>query len=842
MMSLLFASAWAQEAPAEVPLTPPSLASLPEVPWPGDDTRDSVTVGLTLEIDASGAVTKVEVTTPAGEPFDQVARDTLAQAMFVPASDPTGPIPVVIAFTYEFVRPAPVVLMGRMEGIALEKATLAPLANARVLVTLADATTLETRVEPTGSWHLDEVPAGRVEVRIVSPGHDDTVTPVEVREKEAVSIETFTRSRAYGENEALGRYEPDAVPVVTRRTISIEEARRIPGTFGDPVRAVQSLPGVSVTPAGPGGGGLVLRGSNPANSKVYVDGVEIPLVFHLGNFRSVINPNLIDRVDYLPGTFGVNYGRGTGGVIDLKTSDSYPEHWRAAWQTDFIDTSVFAQGKLRPDSEAPVGLSVAVRRSYLDAWLPLLIPDDQPTINPSWFDWQVKVDDLAGKDRWMVFAYGSNDKLFITSDDSESASGDLSNAYGTFRVVGRWRSDPSATISGYVQPYLGTDGFQLGLGTDQGLEQDSLSMGVRAELVAAAAPGLRLAVGLDATVARETSIVEFPDLPFAGTDPFAAPEPVSIEQTNWSWSPDPYLEARWQPLADRERFLVAAGVRGSTWGVDDEGFLFALDPRLSTRFAVTPGFAVKAGTGLYHQPLSQNALDPYEVLEQPLERSVSSELGFELRAKETWSLDATGFYKSVDRIAVDNPDFSDPDTDALYVDTGLGRMYGAEFMARKAATGPWFGWLSYTLSRSERRDDEAGDWYAFDFDQTHNLVALAGVRLPYDFELSGRHQYLTGSPFTESREGSFDLDTGLYEPTSGPTNGARQPDYWTVDVRASKLFTWKRVQLLTYVDVLGLLNGVNPSGVNYAYDYSDYTFVAGLPTIPSLGFELKGTF
>jgi len=64
-------------------------------------------------------------------------------------------------------------------------------------------------------------------------------------------------------------------------TLTMAEVRRVPGTFGDPVRVIQSLPGAARAPFGTGL--LVLRGANPEDSNVYVDGVEVPLVYHLNS-------------------------------------------------------------------------------------------------------------------------------------------------------------------------------------------------------------------------------------------------------------------------------------------------------------------------------------------------------------------------------------------------------------------------------------------------------------------------------------------------------------------------------------------------------------------------------
>ena len=104
-------------------------------------------------------------------------------------------------------------------------------------------------------------------------------------------------------------------PAVTRYELAQPELKVVPGTFGDPLRVVQNLPGVARTPFGLGA--LVIRGASPNDSGIYVEGHKIPLLYHFLVGPGVLAPELIDRIDFFPGNFGVNYGRVTAGVVDV---------------------------------------------------------------------------------------------------------------------------------------------------------------------------------------------------------------------------------------------------------------------------------------------------------------------------------------------------------------------------------------------------------------------------------------------------------------------------------------------------------------------------------------------
>ena len=99
-----------------------------------------------------------------------------------------------------------------------------------------------------------------------------------------------------------------------------------------------------------------------------------------------MNADLIDTVDYLPGSYGVQYGRSLGGVVDVKTKQEFPEDNQFYWSTDVIDSGGLVQGRV-----GDWGVAVAGRRSYIDVFIPLFTENQNFTISPKWYDYQVKV-------------------------------------------------------------------------------------------------------------------------------------------------------------------------------------------------------------------------------------------------------------------------------------------------------------------------------------------------------------------------------------------------------------------------------------------------------------------
>ncbi len=172
-------------------------------------------------------------------------------------------------------------------------------------------------------------------------------------------------------------------------------------------------------------------------------------------------------------------------------------------------------------------------------------------------------------------------------------------------------------------------------------------------------------------------------------------------------------------------------------------------------------------------------------------------------------------------------------------------------MIRHNPVGNFFGWISYTLSKAERREvplqdrgnsvpSEADEWRPFEYDQTHILVALAGVELPRDWGVSGRFRYTTGNPYTPYDGAMYDADQDSYFPfQSGEALSDRLAPFMALDLRADKRFTFKRWWLEAYLDMLNVMRGENPEALRYNYDYTDSAPIRGLPFIPSPGIRAE---
>jgi hypothetical protein len=263
------------------------------------------------------------------------------------------------------------------------------------------------------------------------------------------------------------------------------------------------------------------------------------------------------------------------------------------------------------------------------------------------------------------------------------------------------------------------------------------------------------------------------------------------------------------------------------------------NPRLQVAWRVVPRLSLTLGGGVYGQPPDPEDMSP--VFGNPrvnVSRALHASAGASFRLRPTLSFEAVGFYKRLDDLVARSASPSPPVAEAL-VQTGQGRSYGGQLLLRQELSRGFFGWVTYSLIRSERRDGPDRSWRLFDYDQTHVLALLASYDFGHGFELGGRFRYTTGMPRTPVTGAFLNSRTGYYEPIFGAQNSERIPAFYQIDLRAEKGFTMGREKLSVFVDVQNVTNRRNPEEIIYNHDFTTRGTSSGLPTLAVFGARLE---
>lgn len=629
------------------------------------------------------------------------------------------------------------------------------------------------------------------------------------------------------------RTEPGAA---TRMSFRAEELLTVPGTFGEPTRVVATLPGVARTPFGLGF--FVVRGASFENTGFFVDGYPVLLLYHLGAGPAILSSRLVGQMDFYPGGYPVQFGRFSAGVISLETRPPPTERPRMEVEIDLLRASALG---VVPFADGRGTLAVAVRRSYYDALLPLL----QPGVSVSFGDAQVRADyRFSEAVRASLFWFGSMD----TFDRTQAIGSGLSAAtardalsYNFWRGIGRVEVRSPSGASGYVSAMVGWDDIGLVQSNpgrpDTGVRANGATMGLRAQVRAPAGPVLTASGGVDILAYSYAVSLQAALASGIGAVPMPQSNPTiaGIRGNVTQFGIAPWLEAvlRSGPME------FTAGARAEALGYQGNQFLVG-DPRAVLRVRAHPRLTVVGASGWFHQaPTFFSLLDGAGNPNLLPQRAWQSSVGVELDLPLNLELRLTGFFNSMWQLQRATYDFvpssgsSGGAMRALLVSDGQGRSYGLEVLLRRRLERGLYGWLSYTLSRSERFLGE-GRVVPFTFDQTHVLnIALSYEPLPA-LRFGARFQLATGSPTSLVRGSIYDADADGYRPVY-TSEADRLPTYHQLDVRADYRFRLGPLQMSTYLDVLNVYYAQNAEGWVYQYDYADRRTRPGLPILPTVG-------
>ena len=430
-----------------------------------------------------------------------------------------------------------------------------------------------------------------------------------------------------------------------------EQGKKVAGTQGDVLKVVQNLPGVSRPPVA--SGQLVVWGSPPKDTRVYVDGLDLPALYHGSNLRGTISSDLIASIDLVPGAFGAEYGRGLGGLVRVETR-ALPSGIHASVGVDTLDGSAFASTAIKER----VRVGGAFRYGWLDRVLAAAGAPDVGELFPipRYRDGQLKAT-IGLRDRESV------DAVFLVSSDELDRtlpSPDPGKRRAEATRSGFWRGyaryiNVGAAGTTVMTPFVGHDSSSLVQrfgATPARLAIESDRYGMRGTLRTAIGRHLSLVTGIDAMgtlsrVSREGALT----LPPREGDIAVFGQPPGDEYALDTWKthvldvgPHAYADVRLGPVT------VTPGVRFDAYMIEGtkklppagnvppigfSRFETAFAPRASARWNVTRRFALTAAYGNYHQPPEPEELSAvFGTPELALSRATHIVVGESLRVTE----------------------------------------------------------------------------------------------------------------------------------------------------------------------------------------------------------------
>ncbi len=643
--------------------------------------------------------------------------------------------------------------------------------------------------------------------------------------------------------------------------LQAKDIKRVPALFGevDVIKTLQLLPGVQAT--GEGFSGFNVRGGSPDQNLILFDEATVYNASHLMGFFSVFNNDAIKDVKLYKGDIPAQYGGRLSSLLDIRMKEGNQKKFQATGGLGTISSRLTLEGPIIEDKWSVL---VAGRRTYVDLML-LLSSDDAVKSNKLYFyDLNLKTNyKISDKDRIYVSGYFGRDVFKF---------GDMFGFdWGNYTLTTRWNHlFTEKLFSNFSFIYSKYD-YIMESGTDasgfkwtSNLEDYKL----KADFNYYPNPNNTIKFGLEAIhhhfnpgfargTGDSTAMYNSLEMPESSAMEYAIYLSNEHKLTNKLTLNYGLRGSVFQNMGKAtvynfdDSYQKIDSTTYKSWDIFNT--FYGLEPRLSLNYTINQRSSVKASysrTKQYvHLASNSTAGSPLDVW-LPSSPNIDPQLAnqaaigyFRNFLNDAYETSIEIYYKDMDN-QIDFRDHADlmlnPELEGEFR-VGDAWSYGAEFFIRKQQ-GKFTGWISYTLSKAERKIPEinSGKVYSSSYDRPHNIAIVGMYDLTKRWNIAATWVYATGSPVT--------FPTGRYEqgnmiiPIYSDRNSYRMPDYHRMDLSItlkSKEKPNKRLKNELNVSIYNIYNRHNAWMIYFGPDEDDPTITKAekvyvFPIIPSL--------
>lgn len=657
-------------------------------------------------------------------------------------------------------------------------------------------------------------------------------------------------------------------------SLSAQEITTAPGTGGDPLKVVGSLPGVvSVvnTGGGPPGGGYYLRGSDQNENIVWVNRTPIGYLYHFGGLYSTINPSLLSDFNVFLGGFPVEYGDVLGGVLDVKLRSPRRDRLHQKYSIGTYQSSIFLEGPVG-GAQSKHGFFFAARRSYIDLLLsPETLtsffqddedkdkPEDQknkiikvPVFHDIQAIWEY--DSPIGLMRTSYFEASDEFKAIFNENrilDPQSA-GEFGVKSGYKSLSFNWERRWADNIYHTVPVVLSQNSTRFKFGTDSDgtpffFDFESQELFIQPEVQIQDKRNNRWILGnqfvyaktpIDAKLSRQPSESDIGDTDFTSQRKFR------VDRVFKSGVIAPYVK---YTHSWTQAFDTTFGLRYSYAKITGGAEFKAVLPRVNYKYEFYKNTWFTGAWGKYVQlprgsELAIGTGNPDLMYTKAEHRIV----GLKHIRNDVWTYQLELFHKPMNSLVLPIDQNDPPDN---YSNDGEGVAYGLDFLIKRELRQGMTGWLSYSYIRTTRTSLDNVE-RPFSGDQPHTLTMLWSQRLSGSWNkwtLGFRFQWHSGTPY-DPVIGKTDVPiegTDLTRPVPiypATKNSARLPNFYQLDVRAERKFLFNSWKMSVYFDLQNVLNTQNITEYDYGENYEnidDPKPVSGGVFFPAFGIEAE---
>jgi len=606
---------------------------------------------------------------------------------------------------------------------------------------------------------------------------------------------------------------------MSTNNLNISQIKKIPAFLGevDIVKSVQLLPGVSTV--GEGATGFNVRGGSIDQNLILLDEAPVFNSSHLFGFFSVFNPDAVKDVKLIKGGMPAQYGGRLSSTLDVRMKDGNTKKFEVNGGVGVIFSRLSVEGPIARKNEKMKNKSsfiIAARRSYIDVLAKPFLKNNANLKDAIFYFY-----DLTAK---VNYTFNANNKIFLSAYVGRDAFGapgakfDWGNQTTTFR----WNHLFSKKIFSNFTMYYSKYDYQLGFGSGKNSfewQSNIVNYSIKPDFTYYITPRNTLQFGVISTYyifspGKAVSKDEGSTVEFGLPKKYAMENAIYVEN-----------EQKVNP-----RLTIRYGLRISNFNYLGKGSALILErneqakrslvidkieynkqyeviksytnpePRFSANYRFDKNTSVKLSynrMAQYLHLISNTAASvPLDVW-TPSTNNIKPQLADQVAVgyfknigkNADYELSAEVFYKELQNQIdyIDGAELllnSQLEADLL---SGKGRAYGLELYAKKNV-GKLTGWISYTLSKSERKVDgiSLNQWYNNRFDRRHNMNITGSYEVSKKWTVSASFVLGSGTPTNlPNTKYSFQGIQGIPQNASNLRNNVTIKPFHRLDLSAT---------------------------------------------------------
>jgi hypothetical protein len=661
-------------------------------------------------------------------------------------------------------------------------------------------------VSNRNGYYSISLPKGNYQIRFSAVGLQATSVPVSLKTDTVINVGLQADDKSLDEVTIFANSNRRSLesPQMGVEKLSVKQMNKIPVFMGerDVLKTIQLLPGIKS--AGDGNSGLYVRGGAADQNLILLDDAPIYNASHVFGFFSTFNSDAIKDLAVYKGGMPAQYGGRLSSVIDVKMNDGDNQDFHVAGGIGLISSRLNVEGPLQRGRSS---FLVSGRRTYVDAFLRL---SGDSTINRNtiyFYDINAKITyDLGKKDKLYFSLYNGSDRLGITNNFIVN--------WGNTASTLRWSHNYSNKL--FANTSLIYSNYDYNIQVQQGVNDVNLfsqirDFNIKHELQWYLYPDHELRIGVNAIhhTVRPGEVTASDRSSYNNT----------ILQRRYSWENAAYISDNWKIS---NKLNLNYGARLTAFSILGAGDFFNinaagqvtdtlsysagqvvktylnLEPRMAASYQLNTQSSVKLS---YARNVQNLHLISNSTTATPTDKWIAStnivkpeiadqfSLGYyrDLSAGK-YELTVETYYKNMQN-QIDYRDGADVLNGQNNIESqllfGKGRAYGLEMQLKKQ-TGPITGWISYTLSKTEKQINGINNnqWYDARQDRTHEIAVVGMYQISPKWQLSASWTYYTGNAVSFP-SGKYTVNDRVYFYYT-ERNGYRMPAYHRLDIGATK--------------------------------------------------------